>query len=119
MSWVPGPYMCPTRCGFPARKDLRALGALWIDDNQAFATANRALLGADQVLASHRPCQQTTRIVSPMNLIESKSQNGSEMVKNFAIIVQGDLRVRQGTVTVNVFRYNDFRPKYQLAGYLH
>jgi len=54
-----------------------------------------------------------------MILIEKKSQNGSEMVKNFAIVVQGDLRVRQGAVTVNVFRYNDFRPKYQLVGYLH
>jgi len=65
------------------------------------------------------PDQDTTRIVDPMILIESKSQNGSEMVNNFAIVVQGDLRVRQGTVTVNVFRYNDFRPKYKLAGYLH
>ena len=58
-------------------------------------------------------------MVNPMILIEKKSQNGSEMVKNFAIVVQGDLRVRQGAVTVNVFRYNDFRPKYQLVGYLH
>jgi len=54
-----------------------------------------------------------------MILIESKSQNGSERVKNFAIVMQCDLRVRRGTVTINVFRYNDFRPKYQLAGYLH
>ena len=119
MSWVPGPYICARRAAVFLQGRTFALGALWIDDNQAVATANRALLGADQVLASHRPCQQTTRIVSPMDLIESKSQNGSEMVKNFAIIVQGDLRVRQGTVTVNVFRCNDFRPKYQLAGYLH
>jgi len=65
------------------------------------------------------PDQDTTRIVNPMILIESKSQNGSERVKNFAIVMQCDLRVRRGTVTINVFRYNDFRPKYQLAGYLH
>ena len=83
------------------------------------ATDRLNLRSMAPVLDPTRPCQQTTRIVSPMNLIESKSQNGSEMVKNFAIIVQGDLRVRQGTVTVNVFRCNDFRPKYQLAGYLH
>jgi len=65
------------------------------------------------------PDQDKPASSAPIILIESKSQNGSEMVKNFAIVMQGDLRVRQGTVTVNVFRCNDFRPKYQLAGYLH
>jgi len=111
----------PDALRFPATKDLRALGALWIDDNQAAATANRALFwcGPDFGEPHAMPHQDATRFLSPMILIKSKSQNGSEMVKNFAIVMQGDLRVRQGTVTVNVFRCNDFRPKYQLAGYLH
>jgi len=28
-------------------------GQLWINDNQAFATANRALWGANEILATH------------------------------------------------------------------
>src|SRR5947209_4015304 len=49
-------YICPTRLAvfLLGRKDLRALGALRIDDNQAFTTANPALFGADENLASHR-----------------------------------------------------------------
>ena len=57
MSWVPRSlYICPTRLPvfLLGRKDLRALGALRIDDNQAFTTANRALFGADEIWASHR-----------------------------------------------------------------
>src|SRR2546425_6170277 len=63
MSWVPRSlYICPTRLPvfLLGRKDLRALGALRIDDNQAFTTANRALFGADEILASHGPNPQLT-----------------------------------------------------------
>src|SRR6266568_1432649 len=55
MSWIPRSlYICPTRLAvfLLGRKDLRALGALRIDDNQAFTTANRALFGADEILAA-------------------------------------------------------------------
>src|SRR6266568_6948761 len=57
MSWVPRSLsICPTRLAvfLLGRKDVRALGALRIDDNQAFTTANRALFGADEILARHR-----------------------------------------------------------------
>ena len=56
MSWVPrSSYICPTRLAvfLLGRKDLSALGALRIDDNQAFTTANRTLIAADELLASH------------------------------------------------------------------
>jgi len=50
-------------------------------------TANRAF-GEPQAMPI-----RINRIVSPIILIESKSQNGSEMVKNFGHSMQGDLRV--------------------------
>src|SRR5207247_8800056 len=58
MCWVPRSlFLCPTRLAvfLLGRKDLRALGALRIDDNQAFTTANRAFIGADENFGEPQP----------------------------------------------------------------
>jgi hypothetical protein len=46
--------------------------------------------------------EETIRIVSPVTLAENRYENDSEKMENFAIVVQGDSRTRQGPATANV-----------------
>src|SRR6266481_9629031 len=93
MSWVPGPYICARRAAVFLQGRTFALSEH--SGSMTTKPLRRGTgsfgCGRDFGQPQAMPDQDTTRIVSPMILPESKSQNGSEMVKNFAIVVQGDL----------------------------